>query len=86
MSNAIRMLETMGSDAKLRHAAKSTVYNALNAANVDPDAQWAILRGDTIRLEALLGARTGMICSQDGEEHVEERIEQENSVVLVNAA
>ena len=75
MSNVIRFLETMGSNADLRHAAKSTLYKALNAANVDQDAQWAVLRGDKNRLEALLGARTEMVCAivvynSDIDEHV----------------
>jgi hypothetical protein len=65
MSNVIRFLETMGSNADLRYAAKSTQYNALNAANVDQDAQWAVLRGDKDRLESLLGARTEMVCAID---------------------
>jgi len=63
MSNLIQFLETMGSNADLRHAAKPTLYKALNAANVDQDAQWALLRGDRNRLEALLGARNEMVCS-----------------------
>jgi hypothetical protein len=62
MSNAIRFLETMGQNADLRHAAKPTLYKALNEQQVDQDAQWAILRGDTARLGTLLGARSEMVC------------------------
>lgn len=63
MSNVIRFLETMGSNADLRHAAKPALYKALNEQQVDQDAQWAILSGGKNRLEALLGARTEMVCA-----------------------
>lgn len=62
MSSVIRFLETMGQSADLRHAAKPTLYKALNEQQVDQDAQWAILRSDNNRLEALLGARTELVC------------------------
>ena len=80
MSNVIRFLETMGSNADLRHAAKATLYKALNEANVDQDAQWAVLRGDENRLEALLGARAEMVCSitfySDGDEQIAQEVRQ----------
>lgn len=78
MSSVIRFLETMGQNADLRHAAKPTLYKALNAQQVDRDAQWAILRGDKNRLEALLGARTNMVCAVFAPEgDVAEEVEQE---------
>lgn len=62
MSNVITFLETMGQSAELRHAAKPALYKALDAHQVDQDAQWAILRGDATRLEALMGARSKLVC------------------------
>jgi len=63
MLNVIQFLETMGSNADLRHVAKPVLYKALSEQQLDQDAQWAILRGDKSRLEALLGARTEMVCA-----------------------
>ena len=62
MSSVICFLQEMGQNADLRHAAKPILYAALGAQHVDLDAQWAILRGDKNRLEALLEARTQMVC------------------------
>lgn len=80
MSNVIRFLETMGSNADLRHAAKPALYKALNEQQVDQDAQWAILRGDKSRLEAFVGARTQMICVisfyDDGDEQIAQQVHQ----------
>ena len=78
MSNVIKFLETMGSNADLRHAAKPALYKALNEQQVDQDAQWVVLRGDKNRLEALLGARTEMVCSiQVYNSGVDEHVAQE---------
>jgi hypothetical protein len=73
MSNVIAFLETMGQDAELRHAGRAELYRELTEQHVDADAQWAILRGDCERLEALLGAPTIVCCSIDkGDEEEEE--------------
>jgi hypothetical protein len=62
MSSAIQFLESMGRNAELRHASKPVLYKALDEQQVDRDAQWAILRGDTSRLGVMLGARTNLVC------------------------
>lgn len=63
MSDVIGFLQQMGQSAALRHAIKSTLYKALNALGVDQTAQWSIMNGDAARLEVLLSAPTGLICT-----------------------
>ena len=76
MTNVIAFLETMGQDAELRHAGRSELYRELTDRQVDADAQWAILRGDSERLEALLGAPMITCCGiQPGKEDEEEEEE-----------
>ena len=62
MSSVIRFLEQMGRRAELRYAAKPALYKSLNENGVDQDAQWAILRGDAVRLEEHLGVRSRKDC------------------------
>lgn len=62
MSNIIRFLETLGQNAELRHAAKPSLYSAMNAQQIEADAQWAVLRGDHARLTAVMQARRDMVC------------------------
>jgi hypothetical protein len=80
MSNVIELLEKMGSDARLRHAGAAAT---LQQANLDPALAAAILAGDQARLEALLGARTNVICGmapaeeeQPSKDREEEEIRQ----------
>ena len=84
MSNVIAFLETMGQDAELRHAGRAELYRELTERQVDAHAQWAILRGDGERLEALLGAPTIVCCSivpgkEDDEEEEPSREDEEIS-------
>ena len=76
MTKVIAFLETMGQDAELRHAGRSELYRELADRQVDADAQWAILRGDSERLEALLDAPMIVCCTiqpgKDDEEDEEE--------------
>lgn len=89
MSNVIAFLETMGRDAELRHAGRAELYNELTARQVDADAQWAILRGDSERLEALLGAPAIICCSittpEDDEEEEEPSREDEEISLRASA-
>jgi hypothetical protein len=62
MSKIIEVLEKLGQDARLRHARRSEIAEALMGANIDPEIQVAILGGDQQRLEALLGADTNVCC------------------------
>ncbi len=62
MSNVIGFLERMGQDAQLRHAATDEVNVALANAGIGPALQAVILGNDKAHLEALLGARTNVLC------------------------
>jgi hypothetical protein len=83
MSNVIAFLETMGQDAELRHAGRAELYRELTDRQVDTDAQWAILRGDSERLGVLLGAPTIICCSitaPDEEEEEEEPSREDEEI------
>jgi len=88
MSNVIAFLETMGQDAELRHAGRSELYRELNERQVDAEAQWAILRGDSQRLETLLGAPAIVCCSVNpgNEEEEEEEPSREDEEISVHAS
>ncbi len=62
MSNLVDFLETIGSDATLRHAAPAHLHGAMQAANIDGAAQWAVMRGDCHRVQQILAAREHMVC------------------------
>jgi len=62
MSNVIDFLESLGQDAKLRHASRDEMERALLNAQIDPELRAAILDADQARLEALLGARANVCC------------------------
>ena len=72
MSSSIDFLERLGSDAHLRHAAATTVEQALALAQIDPAVQAAILSEDSLQLEALLGASTNVCCMVHHPEEPEE--------------
>jgi len=87
MSNVIAFLETMGQDAELRHAGRAELYRELTERQVDADAQWAILRGDSERLEVLLGAPTIICCTiQPGREDEEEEPSREDEEITSQAS
>jgi len=89
MSNVIAFLETMGQDAELRHAGRAELYRELTERQVDADAQWAILRGDSERLEALLGAPAIICCSitpPGREEEEEEEPSREDEEISAHAS
>ena len=62
MSNVIDFLNRIGSDSSLRHAESAQLARELAQAQIAPELQAAILAGDQQRLEAVLGARTNVIC------------------------
>jgi len=62
MSKVIEFLETLGQDARLRHATGSELQSALTCEEIAPELQAAILRSDRNHLDALLGARTNVVC------------------------
>lgn len=61
MSNVLDFLEHMGSDAQLREALPSVIEQAATAAGLEPAVQEAIVTGDRVRLDSLLGAHH--VCS-----------------------
>ncbi len=61
MSNVIDFLERLGGNAELRHASLSDMSINLIAARLDPEIMEAILEGDQLRLEGLLGQ--AVVCS-----------------------
>ena len=76
MSNVIGFLATMGQDATLRHGTQDDLELALARAQIDPELQAAILGSDQSQLEALLGARTNLVCGIfPGKEEEEEEPE-----------
>ncbi len=62
MRNLIEFLERMGRDPQLRDADPASLAAAMNAAGLSPELREAIAQRDQARLEALLGARTNVIC------------------------
>ena len=92
MSNVIGFLERMGQDAQLRHADNNEMELALNRAEIDPNLQTAILNGDQVQLEALLGARTNVVCAimpgkeEDDEEGDEHPLPDDDEVTRFHAA
>lgn len=62
MSNLVNFLENLGQNARLRHASKSELYATMNDQQIDTQAQWAVLRGDSTRLALAMKARQNMGC------------------------
>ncbi len=57
MSDLIDFLERMGSDSQLRFATEPGLEEALTRAGIAPAARSAVLTGDQLRLESLIGVR-----------------------------
>jgi hypothetical protein len=75
MSNVIDFLDQMGRDAQLRSATALEVEAALLRAGIEPSARAAILGGDQLLLESLVGASHNICCMinvPDEEEESEE--------------
>lgn len=62
MSDVIDFLERMGGDSQSRFAMEPGLEEALKRAGIAPDVRSAVLAGDQLRLESLIGARHN-ICS-----------------------
>jgi hypothetical protein len=57
MSDVIDFLERMGGDCRSRFGTESGLEEALKRAGLAPDVRSAVLAGDQLRLESLIGAR-----------------------------
>jgi hypothetical protein len=80
VSNLIDLLERIGQDADLRHAAGEMLEEALRNAGIDPALRAAILGKDQRVLEDLVGAQPNICCTvhrEDEEEEEEEEPEEE---------
>ena len=90
MSKVISFLETMGQDAHLRHATDSELELPLNRAQIAPDLQAAILSGDQTRVQALLGAKTNVVCAifpgKEDDEGEESPSKDDDEISLHSAA
>lgn len=56
MSDLIDFLERMGGDSRLRFATGPVLDEALSNAGIAPTVRSAVLAGDQLRLEPLIGA------------------------------
>jgi hypothetical protein len=56
MSDLIDFLERMGSDSQSRVATGSRLEEALTRAGIAPTVRSAVMAGDQLRLESLIGA------------------------------
>ncbi len=87
MSNVIDFLERMGRDSQLRHATGLDLEDALRRAGIEPGVRDAILEGDQLRLESLLGASHPICClvnapeEEEGEEEDDEEYEEDDDEV-----
>lgn len=79
MSNVIDFLERMGQDARLCRASQSEVEVALANAQIDPELQMAILAGDPLKLELLLGQNNVCCAFFPGKDDEDEDTEESPS-------
>jgi hypothetical protein len=56
MSDLIDFLERMGGDSQSRFATEPRLEEALTRAGIAPTVRSAVLAGDQLRLESLIGA------------------------------
>ena len=81
MSDLIDFLERMGGDSGSRFATVPELEEALIRAGIEPTVRSAVLAGDQLRLESLIGA-SPIVCSMvnvpDLEEAEEEEEEEED--------
>jgi hypothetical protein len=78
MSNVIDFLEQMGRDAQLRSATGLEIEAALLRAGIEPSARAAILGGDQLLLESLVGASHNICCMINVPEEEEESEEEDD--------
>jgi hypothetical protein len=80
MTDVIELLDQLGRNARLRHAASAELEQALTAAGIDPGLRDALLADDPLRLGVLLGAQPNICClveKPDREDEEEEEEEEE---------
>lgn len=80
MSDLIDFLERMGGDSQSRFATGSGLEEALTRAGIAPTVRSAVLAGDQLRLESLIGAShnvCNLVDLPDEEEEDEEDTEDE---------
>jgi hypothetical protein len=77
VSEVIEFLERLGSDARLRQATDDEVGQALTEAGIEDPVIAAILSGDRMALESLLGAKANVFCGVIGPEEKEDEQEDE---------
>jgi hypothetical protein len=74
MSDLIDFLERMGGDSQSRFATGPELEEALTRAGIAPTVRSAVLAGDQLRLESLIGAshNVGVLINLPDEEEEEE--------------
>jgi hypothetical protein len=78
MPNVIDFLEQMGRDAQLRFATGLEVEAALTRAGIEPSVRAAILGGDQLLLESLVGASHNICCMINVPDEEEESEEEDD--------
>ncbi len=72
MSDLVDFLERMGGDSQSRFATEPRLEEALTRAGIAPTIRSAVLDGDQLRLESLIGATRNVCnminCPDDTEE------------------
>ena len=89
MTDAIDLLEQLGRNAHVRYAPIPELEQALAASGLDASVSSALLAGNAVRLEELLGAQPNICClivkpdpaQPDDEEEEEDDEEEEKSLV-----
>jgi hypothetical protein len=79
MSDLIDFLERMGGDSQSRFATRPGLEEALTRAGIAPTVRSAVLAGDQLRLESLIGAShnvCNLVNLPDEEEEEEEGDEE----------
>jgi hypothetical protein len=85
VSDVISFLERMGQDANLRHGTRDDIELAMIRTQVDPDLQAAIMNGDQIQIEALLGADHNVCCVLMPKENEEEEPSKDDDEITARS-
>jgi hypothetical protein len=78
MSNVIDFLEQMGRDSQLHSATGLEVEAALLRAGIEPGVRAAILGGDLLLLESLVGASHNICCMVNVPDEEEESEDEDD--------
>lgn len=82
MSDTIELLETIGSDASLRHAPEHELLDLLKRAKASAPLQAAVASGDSARLSAEFGIKPNLapqISNAPGHEEEEEPEQEQDA-------